>query len=86
MGENKKAVKIKLKHPFELDGRMITELTLRLPMLADELAAAKLPGTDAEREAALLARLCDLNPEDYVSHVSAPDHRALAEAYNDFFA
>lgn len=56
-------VAIPLDFPVELDGEKITSLTMRRPKMADRIWTDKQGGTETEKAAKLMARLCDTVPE-----------------------
>jgi hypothetical protein len=54
---------ITLDFPFEFDGERIEKLTMRRSKMGDRIWASKQGGTDEEKTAKLMARLCDTKPE-----------------------
>ena len=56
-------VKIELDFPVEIDGRTITEITMRRPKGKDNLLASKAKGNDLEKGIALFAQLTGEPPE-----------------------
>lgn len=57
-------VTITLDYPINIDGIEVKTLSLRRMKVADQMAAEKLKGNDAEKEIALLANLCEMSPDD----------------------
>lgn len=75
---------IKLKKPITVDGVPFSSLEMREPTVADQLAAQKQTGTDAEQELAMIANLCMVKPED-LHQLTLRDYRAVQEAFAGFF-
>lgn len=75
---------VTLDHPVKYQGRTITTLTCRRPLVRDLIAAERQTG-DIAREAALLARCADIDFAA-VSLMDAADyHRAALAAGIGFF-
>ena len=56
-------MQIKLSHPVMSDGTELRVLDLRRPKVRDVLLAAKIGGTDEEKEIRVLANLCEVAPD-----------------------
>lgn len=74
-----------LKHPVTLaNGETLASVTLRRPTVGDMLAAKVKRGTqDAEGEVRLLAKLCNLNIEDFTL-IDMADYFAIQDALLSF--
>lgn len=75
-------INIVLKYPLEC-GR--TSVTMRRPKVRDMLASDKAKGSDAEKEIALFANLCELAPVD-IESLDMVDYQALQKAYQGFLS
>lgn len=74
---------IALRHPFKTGaGKMVVQLEMREPKVADLKAAARFGGSDAEQEVALLAVLCGLVPED-MDNMHLADFRKVQTRFRD---
>jgi hypothetical protein len=60
-------------------------LTLRRPKVRDMLASDKTKGSDAEKEIALFANLCEVAPAD-IESLDMADYQALQKAYQGFLS
>lgn len=79
------SLSVKLSQPINIDGATLSALCMREPTLDDEIVGDKMPGSDIEKEAALLANLCMLKPAD-MRKLRSRDYRRLRAAYaNHFF-
>ena len=68
-------ISVSLDHPIDVDGRTVSSLTLRRPLVKDLIAAERQPG-DIAQEAALLAE-CSGLPFEAVGRLDASDYRAI---------
>lgn len=59
-----RSVDIDLAAPIKVDGVDRSSLTMRRPTVGDMLDMQRGKGSDAEREVKLIARLCDVAPQD----------------------
>lgn len=75
--------KIKLTHPFEVDGQRHEELCMRRAKVRDQQAAYRAGSTDAEREVRLFANLCEVAPE-VIEEVDLADYQKLQETFEGF--
>lgn len=76
---------IELGHPVDVAGEHIARLVLRAPRVRDMLAAEKTGGTDAEKEVAMFANLCEVSRE-VILELHAADYMALQKAYAGFLS
>ena len=81
--DKRASVEIELFEPIEIDGAKRTSLTMRRPKVADQIAASKAKGSEAEKAVYGLARLCDVAPDD-ISKLDTVDFDALNEQYEAF--
>ena len=77
-------MQIKLLHPVVSDGTELRVLNLRRPKVRDVLLAAKIGGTDEEKEIRVLANLCEVAP-DVVEDLDMADYKKLQDGYRSFF-
>ena len=68
-------VAVSLSRPIEVDGKTISSLTLRRPLVRDLIAAERQPG-DIAQEAALLS-LCAGIPFETIGRLDAADYRRI---------
>lgn len=78
------ATQIKLKHGITIAGAKINAVRMRAPTVGDTLAADKMGGSDAEKELAIFANLCELAPTD-LHGMHLADYKKLQEAWRGFF-
>ena len=77
--------KITLSHPIEWNGTKVTALSMRRPKVRDMIAADKLKGNPGEKEAAMFANLCEIEP-DMIAELDLVDYRRLQETYTGFLS
>lgn len=77
------ASEIALSQPIEHDGKKITSLKLRRPIVADMLAAQKVSANEPERELNLIAILIGL-PRAAVEKLDMRDYMALQRKLAEF--
>lgn len=75
MDDSAKTVTLPLDRPIEVDGKTVSELTLRRPLVRDLIVAERQPGQIGQ-EAALLA-LCSGIPFEAVGRLDADDYRRV---------
>lgn len=75
--------KITLDYPVPSDGVEISTLTVRRPKVRDQVNAAKVPGTDQDREVRMFAELCAVTP-DMIEDLDIVDYEKLQDAYRGF--
>jgi hypothetical protein len=76
------AVEIQLSRPLDIDGAKVSTLTMREPLVDDQLSVQG-TGTDAEQELALMANLCMLKPTD-LRRLPIRDYMRLKAAFVGF--
>lgn len=74
---------IKFDKPITVSGKQVSALTMREPTVEDQLTAEEGGRTEARREVALLANLCEVSPED-IAALKLKEYRKLQEAYAAF--
>ncbi|EPC6092053.1 phage tail assembly protein [Citrobacter freundii] len=75
---------IKLYSPVSLDsGVVIDEVTMREPLVRDRITHAKDRGNEEEKEARMIALLCNLSEQD-IWLMTAADYSQLTDAFNVF--
>lgn len=77
-------MQIKLSHPVVSDGTELRVLNLRRPKVRDVLLAAKIGGTEEEKEIRVLANLCEVAP-DVVEELDMADYKRLQDGFRSFF-
>lgn len=77
-------MQIKLSHPVMSDGTELRVLNLRRPKVRDVLLAAKIGGSEEEKEIRVLANLCEVAP-DVVEDLDMADYKKLQDGYRSFF-
>lgn len=77
--------KITLKHPVDIDGAKVTQLSMRRPKVKDQLAADKASGSSADKEVRLFANLCEVSPAT-IEELDLSDYRQLQETYTAFLS
>lgn len=77
-------MQIKLLHPVVSDGTELRVLNLRRPKVRDVLLAAKIGGTEEEKEIRVLANLCEVAP-DVVEELDMADYKRLQDGFRSFF-
>ena len=78
-------VDIELSRPIEIDGAQVTALQMREPTVADQLILEDMKGSDAAKEVALVANLCEVTPDD-IKRLTLRDHRKVQKAFSGFTA
>jgi len=76
---------IKLKYPIDVAGEKITSLNLRRPKVRDMLAADKTGGSEAEKEVAMFANLCEVS-RDAILELDGADYGQLQKTYSGFLS
>nr|WP_159465778.1 phage tail assembly protein [Scandinavium goeteborgense] len=74
---------ITLSRPMKLNGEDIESIQMREPTVFDKLLFEKNKGAALEKEVAMIAGLCSINPGD-LHQLPAYDYDQLTEAFNDF--
>jgi len=75
---------VELSEPITVDGAEVRSLTMRRPKVRDQILAEKREGSNAEREVAMFANLCEV-PEAAIQDLDLGDYFQLQEAYQGFF-
>lgn len=76
-------VDIELSRPIEIDGAQVTALRMREPTVADQLILEDMKGSDAAKEVALVANLCEVTPDD-IKRLTMRDYRKVQKAFSGF--
>ena len=76
---------IKLNYPLTVDGKEVTEISMRRPKVKDQRNAEKSATDDAGREISLFSALTGINPED-LEELDMADYTRLQEAYRSFLS
>ncbi|MBZ6390642.1 MAG: phage tail assembly protein [Pantoea dispersa] len=75
---------ITLYTPVTLEGGVtLNEVRLREPLVRDRIAFSKEKGSEDEKEARMLAQLCNLSEQD-IWQLTAADYAQLTDAFNVF--
>ena len=77
--------KITLDHPLTIDGKQVSELSMRRPKVKDQRNAEKAAADDAGREIHLFSALTGVNPED-LEELDMADYVKLQRQYSDFLS
>lgn len=77
------SVTIQLSRPVKVNGVEVTELTMREPLVLDQLAAAELGGSAAMQEINMAANLCDVTP-DVLKSMPLKDYSKINKALVGF--
>lgn len=78
-------VDVELSRPLEVDGAKVTKLRMREPTVGDQLVADEMKGSDAAKEIATLANLCQIAPDD-IKKLTLKDYKRLQAAFLGFIA
>ncbi len=76
---------IKLNYPIESSGETIESVHLRRPKVRDMIAQEKTAVSDAEKEVALFANLCELTP-DNILDIDGADYLKIQKVYAGFLS
>lgn len=76
-------VDIKLTKALSIAGADVKALRMREPTVGDQLTAEAHKGSDADREIAMFANLCEVAPDD-IKRLTLKDYRALQKAFAGF--
>ena len=78
MNDDLRTVEITFPRPLKIGGSTCTSITMREPIIEDEIAALSesVTGTNSENEARLVARLCNL-PTEAVMKMRSAQYRML---------
>ena len=76
---------ITLDHSISVNGTTVNSLSLRRPTVRDMLSVEQAAQSDAEKEIALFANLCEVPPSD-LHALDLADYAKLQVAYQDFLS
>ena len=79
----KDCVSIALNYPVQFEGRNVSSLSLRRPIVRDFLIATKTGQDEISREINLFANLCNVSPE-MIEQMDMSDYAKLQKTYADF--
>jgi hypothetical protein len=82
--EQNEVVTIKLIRPKPFEGGMLTEISIREPIVDDIVTAKETKGNEGVQEVALIAKLSGL-PTSIIRQLSMPDYKKIQEILQDFF-
>jgi hypothetical protein len=77
------SVAITLSRPIEVNGATVSVVTMREPLVRDQLAASKGKGDEADKEVAFFANLCEIDPVG-IQNLSMRDYKRLQAAFENF--
>ena len=83
--ETTKPGEVKLEYPVTHEKMEYATLMMRRPKVKDQLLSDKTPGSDADKEQALFANLCDVAP-GVIGELDLADYLELQEVYSDFLS
>ncbi len=78
------ALDVTLQRGITVSGARVAVLRLREPTVADQLAAARGKGGDAEQEVALVANLAEVTPDE-IRSLTMRDYARVQEALGFFY-
>ncbi len=78
-------VDIELARPLDIDGAQVTKLRMREPTVGDQMVADEMKGSDAAKEIATLANLCQVAPDD-LKRLTLRDYKKVQAAFLAFIA
>ncbi|RKR02583.1 tail assembly chaperone E/41/14-like protein [Kushneria sinocarnis] len=76
-------VVITLVRPASIAGVEQSALQMREPTVEDQIVASEMKGSDATREVAMFANLCEVSPDD-IRRLPMKSFRRVQEAYAGF--
>lgn len=76
-------VTVKLSRPFNVNGKSVSDLTMREPRVIDKILLEKTPGSEVVKEVTMIATLCGLNASD-LNNLPGYDYAELVAAFNRF--
>lgn len=74
---------IDLVYPVEVDGRQVSQLIMRPPLVRDIRDAQRGGGGSADVEIRLFSLLCEVSPAT-IEVIHARDYRRIGDVYADF--
>ena len=75
---------ITLDYPIQLEGKELSEITLRRPKVSDVVAVRKSKRDEAEQEVSLIASLSGL-PPSAIESIDLADYKKLQANLSGFF-
>ncbi|MES2141908.1 MAG: phage tail assembly protein [Pseudomonadota bacterium] len=72
-------IEIQLAYPIPTNGVTTNIIKVRRPTVGDSLVADSLSGSDLEKEAYLMASLCQISPED-IKKMDLIDYEKIKDA------
>lgn len=75
---------ITLDYPIQLEGKELSEVTLRRPKVSDVVAVRKSKRDEAEQEVSLIASLSGL-PPSAIESIDLADYKKLQAHLSGFF-
>lgn len=76
-------VDITLRRAYSFNGVSTSTLRMREPTVRDQLATSEMQGSDAAKEIATFANLCDVTPDD-IQNLAMADYQRIQLAYGSF--
>lgn len=76
-------IDITLAGSLDVDGAKVNSVRMREPTVSDQEASSEMNGSDAAREIAMFANLCQLSPAD-IRKLTLRDYKRLQTAFLGF--
>jgi hypothetical protein len=76
-------VDIELARPIKIDGADVTALRMREPTVNDQLVMDAKGGSDAQKELAMMANLCQVKPDD-LKQLTLRDYKKVQKVFLGF--
>ena len=76
-------VDITLRRQYMFDNVPVSTLRMREPTVRDQLATSEMTGSDARKEIATIANLCEVTPAN-IESLAMADYLRLQAAYTSF--
>lgn len=74
---------VTLSRPLDIDGAKVNVLTMREPIVSDQLAAQAISGESSKQEISLMANLCSVTPDD-IQKLPLRDYARMQVAFGFF--
>lgn len=74
---------VKLSRPIKANGVEVSELRMREPVVNDQLVMEEMSGSDALKELAMIANLCQVAPDD-LKQLTLRDYKKVQKAFVGF--
>jgi hypothetical protein len=81
--ESDEGYAITLSKPITISGAQVTEIIMREPNVADQLAMDKTSGSEAEKEITMMANLCMISKDD-IKQLKLRDYKRVQTAFGLF--